>query len=171
MIYSNHCHTERLKEPLWHVKSFTFIGQPRGLKNSEDDMARALVKYGPLAIGLDATGIQFYWRGISEGGILGCNPKELNHGVAIVGYGEEEELLVPGTIGEGKGKTKPYWTIRNSWGTWWGESGYFRMLRGKGICGVNTYVVTATEVEDVSEMDSKMEMQDREKKGEQEIHV
>jgi C1A family cysteine protease len=54
---------------------------------------------------------------------------ELNHAVVIVGYGTSDD----GT---------KYWLIRNSWGEEWGESGYFRLIRGTGIpgghCGINS---------------------------------
>jgi len=50
----------------------------------------------------------------------------LDHGVVVVGYGDD-------------GKN-PYWIIRNSWGSSWGEKGYIRVKRvsnGAGVCGVN----------------------------------
>merc|ERR1712028_117829 len=55
-----------------------------------------------------------------------------DHGVAIVGFGTDSG--------------KAYWTIRNSWGSSWGEKGYIRMVRGSGKCGLNTDVTTATGV-------------------------
>ena len=47
-----------------------------------------------------------------------------SHAVAIIGYGVETNVTIPG------GKTVssvPYWYCRNSWGTKWGDGGYFKM--------------------------------------------
>ena len=29
----------------------------------------------------------------------------------------------------------PYWTVRNTWGTGWGEDGYVRIKYGSNMCG------------------------------------
>jgi len=46
----------------------------------------------------------------------------LNHEMVIVGYG------VSGTT--------PFWIVRNTWGTNWGERGYALIRRGTNECGI-----------------------------------
>jgi len=87
-------------------------------------MAMALMKYGPLAIGINAGPMQMYFGCIADPWM--CNPMALDHGVTIVAFGEEG--------------SKPYWVIKNSWGSSWGEDGYYRIIRGKGKCGLNRMV-------------------------------
>lgn len=98
------------------------------VSTDEDQIAAFLVAHGPLSIGINAEWMQLYSHGISDP--LFCNPKSLDHGVLLTGYGVESG--------------KNFWTIKNSWGPDWGEKGYYRIIRGKGKCGMNTMVTSAS---------------------------
>jgi cathepsin F len=98
------------------------------IAENEEEIAQQLVNVGPLSIGLNASMLQFYRKGVFDP--LRCNPSILNHAVLLVGYGTSD-------------KGKDFWTVKNSWGLKWGEDGFFRIARGKGKCGVNTLVATA----------------------------
>lgn len=40
----------------------------------------------------------------------------------------------------------PYWVLRNSWGTYWGETGWMRIARGINALGVESGCNWATPV-------------------------
>lgn len=108
------------------VTGYNFAGT-----EDETKLRAILHQTGPMAIAINATPLQFYFGGIYTPWFSWtCNPKSLNHGVLMVGYGQEGD--------------KQFWIIKNSWGPNWGEKGYFRIVAGKGACGVNTYVISAT---------------------------
>jgi len=96
----------------------------------EAAMAEYVATKGPISIAVDAQRWSFYNGGImSSSSICPRNDETLDHGVAIVGYGTEN-----GT---------PYWIIRNSWNTIWGEQGYGRIVRGKKFCGVQLFACSS----------------------------
>jgi hypothetical protein len=76
------------------------------------------LKIGPYAVALNATLIQSYRSGIFRNSAC---PKDINHGVTLIGN-------------DANGN----WILQNSWGTTWGERGYFRMANGN-TCGICTY--------------------------------
>ncbi|KAJ8749234.1 hypothetical protein K2173_018711 [Erythroxylum novogranatense] len=117
------------KKPLW-LKDFVVPGvvpQITGYEdvpaNNESALMKAVANQ-PVSVAIDAGdfSFQFYQSGIFTGA---CG-KQLDHGVAVVGYGETN-----GT---------KYWLVKNSWGTQWGEQGYIRMQKDvstkEGLCGI-----------------------------------
>merc|ERR1712203_453622 len=69
---------------------------------------------GPISCGVNAGPLEDYTGGIVTGHRLGMT----DHVVSIVGWGTDAKV----------GK---YWIVRNSWGKYWGESGFFRVEMGK----------------------------------------
>jgi len=97
------------------------------VSTNEVQMAAYISQHGPIAVALNANPLQSYSSGILDP--KSCNPKDLDHGVLIVGYGNASG--------------KDFWIVKNSWGKSWGEQGYFRLVRGKGACGINTACCSA----------------------------
>jgi C1A family cysteine protease len=93
--------------------------------NNQVDLKEAVSK-GPVSIAIEADTktFQLYTYGVITSDSCGTN---LDHGVLIVGYGEENGVK--------------YWLVKNSWGPSWGEDGYVKIERSDskndpGVCGV-----------------------------------
>ncbi|XP_045408121.1 cathepsin O [Lemur catta] len=85
----------------------------------EDEMAKALLNFGPLVVIVDAVSWQDYLGGIIQ---HHCSSREANHAVLITGFD--------------KTGSTPYWIVRNSWGSSWGVDGYAHVKMGSNICGI-----------------------------------
>ena len=116
------CKTDT-KSAMGDYKVFGWTWLPAG----NDAMKRVVAnpKYGVVAALVMIQG-DFWWYG---GGLYWDeNCYSYNHGVDLVGYGVQDD-------GE------KYWKVRNSWGSGWGEDGYIRMKRGRGIdtCSITSH--------------------------------
>lgn len=102
-----------------------FLYVPPG---DEDMLTAAIALNGPVSVAIDAShySFQFYSAGVYDE--PECSPEMLDHGVLAVGYGTFE-----GT---------PYYLVKNSWATSWGDQGYIMMSRnGQNQCGIASYAV------------------------------
>lgn len=90
----------------------------------EKELEEAVGTVGPVAIAFQVTSdFKSYSGGVYNNPACGTSPDQVNHAVLAVGYGTDPEA-------------GDYWIIKNSWGSDWGEEGYFKMARGKNMCGI-----------------------------------
>ena len=95
----------------------------------ESDMVTQVGNVGPLSVCFDVvSGFKDYSSGVYTSTTCGTTPKSVNHAVLAVGYGKQ-------TASEGG---LEYWTVKNSWGSTWGNQGYFLIKRGSNECGIST---------------------------------
>jgi len=109
------------------IRNYTCLTGPDPV---DEDKLRAYVQdNGPVSIALDAGLLQFYYEGIIDPFLpdYECDPTVLDHALLIVGWGQERNMFF---------RMTPYWIVKNSWGTDWGESGYFLIARDYNICGL-----------------------------------
>jgi len=97
----------------------TFTGHT-DLPNDETAMGNWVYTNGPLSIAVDASS---GWQSYTGGIVRNCFGTQLDHGVLIVGYDDNN--------------SPPYWIVKNSWAASWGENGYIRLEKGTNQCGLN----------------------------------
>jgi len=94
----------------------------------ETTLKTNLATWAPLSICVDAR----YWQDY-QGGVMTAYEcdwiVELDHCVQAVGY----DLTA----------STPFWIVRNSWGTTWGEAGYIRLEYGQNSCGLTEEATSA----------------------------
>jgi len=87
----------------------------------------ALPTTSPFSVCVDASTWQFYSSGVMTPSQCGSS---VDHCVQMVGYNSDNN--------------PPYWILRNSWGSGWGQQGFIWIQMGtQDACLVNDYVTTA----------------------------
>lgn len=82
-----------------------------------DAIMAELFMRGPVQASVNGTVLKDYVGGIIDD--IRYEDMGHNHGVSIVGWGEEN---VRSSL------KRKYWIVRNSWGQYWGEMGFFRYV-------------------------------------------
>jgi len=93
-----------------------------------ESIAAGIMAHGPVEAAFDVySDFENYAGGIykhTTGSQLG------GHAIRIVGWGVE--------------KGTKYWKVANSWNKYWGEDGYFRIVRGSNNCGIEDQVTSSS---------------------------
>ena len=94
------------------------------VKNA-DQMKAEIYANGPISCGMQVTD---NFKNNYKTGIYTEKVDELkiNHEVSVIGYGVDYETK------------QEYWIVRNSWGTNWGELGFFRIGMYTDNLGIET---------------------------------
>ncbi len=98
-------------------------------QNEVDAVKAEIFARGPVAASVAGASLRDYQGGIFDNVTA---PKETTHAVSIVGWGTDES------------NGRQFWIVRNSWGEYWGNMGYFNILMGSNVLGIESHVVWAT---------------------------
>lgn len=112
-------------------------------------MMNEIYHRGPISCEIGLTPeLHNYTSGIFEDK---TGKKGYDHDISVTGWGEENGVK--------------YWIIRNSWGTYWGEGGHFRLVRGVDNLGIESNcswgVPTDTWTQDIRNMTKPAQKQIR----------
>ncbi|XP_076129250.1 cathepsin B-like [Alosa pseudoharengus] len=96
-----------------------------GVPSDQSQIMMEIYKNGPVEAAFSVyEDFLLYKTGVYQhvtGSMLG------GHAIKILGWGQENST--------------PYWLAANSWNSDWGDKGYFRILREKDHCGIESEIV------------------------------
>eukprot|EP01012_Entosiphon_sulcatum_P042934 TRINITY_DN5706_c0_g1_i7.p1 TRINITY_DN5706_c0_g1~~TRINITY_DN5706_c0_g1_i7.p1 ORF type:complete len:356 (+),score=84.31 TRINITY_DN5706_c0_g1_i7:228-1295(+) len=113
---SGTCNKAKLGKRVAHFSNYT------DLPADEGQLLAWVAKRGPIAVSVNAVS----WKSYTGGVLSNCDPNNVDHAVALVGYTPQS------------GNTPAYWIVKNMWGVKWGEAGYIRLEYGKNTCGLTS---------------------------------
>ncbi|XP_038057707.1 uncharacterized peptidase C1-like protein F26E4.3 [Patiria miniata] len=114
------------------------VSPPYRISVKEEDVKEELFRNGPLQATMlvkadfysYAGGVYKYTRGsVKESS---QHRRKGYHSVRVLGWGVDRT---------DPDNPIPYWLCANSWGSQWGEEGYFRILRGQNECEIESFVL------------------------------
>ncbi|CAM9650580.1 unnamed protein product, partial [Phaeothamnion confervicola] len=112
-----------LTHECWPVQNYTsYHVSAFGRVSGEDGIMAEIFARGPVTCGfISDEDFDFgYEGGIWQKAVPAQNASEVNHDVEVTGWGVTTEGV-------------PFWQCRNSWGSYWGEKGFFKILRGSNL--------------------------------------
>lgn len=96
-------------------------------EGDEDQLALAIAYFNPVSIAFEVVSdFRFYKEGVYNSDTCKSGSTDVNHAVLAVGFGTCKKC---GT---------PFYIVKNSWGSGWGDEGFFKIERGANMCGVAT---------------------------------
>jgi len=108
----------------WATDKYSFKGSVYLYPKDEAQIRTAIMQHGPVEAAFTVyADFEQYVGGIYQhvnGSALG------GHAIRLVGWGSENGV--------------DYWKVANSWNPYWGEDGYFRIVRGVNECGIEQQV-------------------------------
>jgi len=116
-------------EPCFVPDEYLVYGtEEYGKVSGEEAMMQEIYQRGPIACGIAVPdALENYTSGVFQDT---TGDMDIVHDISIVGYGVDN-----GT---------KYWTVRNSWGTHYGESGFVRVIRGINNIAIESDCAWAT---------------------------
>jgi cathepsin X len=123
-VHDHNCTPERVCKDCKHSGGCSAVENPKkyqiseyGQVKGEDNIKKEIKARGPVACGVAVTDsfMKHYKGGVFEDM---TGERKIRHVVSLLGWGVADD----GT---------KYWVGRNSWGTYWGENGFFKIVRGK----------------------------------------
>ena len=107
---------------------YTYRTEEYGQVKGEEAMMQEIYQRGPIACGIAVPdALENYTSGVF---VDTTGDMDIVHDISIVGYGVDN-----GT---------KYWTVRNSWGSHYGESGFVRVIRGINNIAIESDCAWAT---------------------------
>jgi len=111
-----------------YADDIRFGAEHQYIANDVAEIQYEIMTNGPVEVGFDVyLDFEYYESGVYQ------HEMDLymgGHAVRMLGWGVED-----GT---------PYWLCANSWNTSWGETGYFKIIRGINDCGIEGDVNAGT---------------------------
>eukprot|EP00747_Dinoflagellata_sp_TGD_P087760 gnl/TRDRNA2_/TRDRNA2_163743_c0_seq1.p1 gnl/TRDRNA2_/TRDRNA2_163743_c0~~gnl/TRDRNA2_/TRDRNA2_163743_c0_seq1.p1 ORF type:complete len:224 (-),score=26.07 gnl/TRDRNA2_/TRDRNA2_163743_c0_seq1:19-690(-) len=109
----------------WQSKYQLYRASAYGRVSGEKDMMAEIRLRGPIACSIDSAPVSFdnYTGGVITGPIALNN--DTDHVIVLAGFGTDDAH-------------GPYWIGRNSYGTSWGENGWFRIARGRNVLAIES---------------------------------
>jgi len=112
----------------WAVDSWTGYGvSHHGNVSGEEAMMKEVYARGPIACSFATDAafmLNFSQNALENEGVYQTSTifteKNIDHVMEVAGWGVTDSGV-------------KYWVVRNSWGTYWGDAGWFKLLRGENM--------------------------------------